>query len=112
MTADRKYMTIRVPRDNRHKAYLQMINGILKLSDMELTVLGEFLDLNPSQMCSSKDRQEIKKKYQIKNVNVYVKKFKDKGLIALKSTPHRGIYVPNQIILPPEESLTLKMNWQ
>lgn len=89
-----------------------MINGILKLSDMELNVLGEFLDLNSSEMCSSQHRKTVKERYNIKNVNVYVKKFKDKGLIALKSSPHRGIYTPNQIILPPEESLTLKMHWE
>jgi hypothetical protein len=109
---DKKQLTLRLPRENRHKAYLQMINGILKLSDMELSVLGEFLDLNSSQMCSSKDRQVVKKKFNIKNVNVYVKKFKDKGLIALASSPHRGIYQPNQLILPPEESLILKMHWE
>tara|TARA_R110002020_G_scaffold90248_1_gene219787 strand:- start:30 stop:353 length:324 start_codon:yes stop_codon:yes gene_type:complete len=76
---------IKINADSTYK-YLQVFNGILELTDKELTILSKFIDLgNKSKnLCSASSKKSIAKDMQIKDPNTlnnYVKRLKDKGAI-------------------------------
>lgn len=94
-------------RENKHTAYLKLINGILDLTPKELKVLAAFMDLNPNSPCSSEDRRKVKEEFGIVNVNVYVKMFKDKGLIRRDGNAYRV----SPLITPPEKGVNIDIEW-
>lgn len=64
--------------------YLSLLNGILKLTAVELDVLAAFLDVDPFVCASKTARRIVAEKLNMKNVavlNNYVKSLKDKGVI-------------------------------
>lgn len=65
--------------------FLQIFNGILELTDTELKVLAEFIDLSETvNLCSPVNKKKISEKLGIKDhntLNNYVKRLKDKGAI-------------------------------
>jgi len=64
--------------------YLSLLNGILKLTEVELDVLAAFLDVDPFICASKGARKLVAERLQMKNVavlNNYVKSLKDKGVI-------------------------------
>ena len=72
-------MTLEGTRD-----YLSLLNGILKLTAVELDVLAAFLDIDPFVCASKTSRRIVAEKLKMKNVavlNNYVKSLKDKGVI-------------------------------
>lgn len=64
--------------------YLTLLNGILKLTPVELDVLAAFLEYDPIVCVSKRARKVVAEKLGMKNVavlNNYVKALKDKGVI-------------------------------
>jgi dimeric dUTPase (all-alpha-NTP-PPase superfamily) len=65
--------------------FLQVFNGILELTDKELEVLSNFIDLSTTvNLCSSEIKKLVASKLNIENpntLNIYVKRLKDKGAI-------------------------------
>ena len=65
--------------------YFQVFNGILELTDKELRILSEFVDLGTTvNLCSAENKKLVSKKLNIKDPNTlnnYVKRLKDKGAI-------------------------------
>jgi len=64
--------------------YLSLLNGILKLTAVELDVLAAFLDVDAFICATKKGRRIVAEKLGMKNVavlNNYVKSLKDKGVI-------------------------------
>ena len=65
--------------------FLQVFNGILELTDKELEVLSNFIDLSTTvNLCSSENKKLVANKLNIENpntLNIYVKRLKDKGAI-------------------------------
>lgn len=65
--------------------FLQVFNGILELTDKELEVLSNFIDLSTTvNLCSSENKKLVAQKLNIENpntLNIYVKRLKDKGAI-------------------------------
>jgi len=64
--------------------YLTLLNGILKLTPVELDVLAAFVDYDPFICASKASRKVVVEKLGMKNVavlNNYVKALKDKGII-------------------------------
>lgn len=64
--------------------YLSLLNGILKLTAVELDVLAAFLEVDPFVCASKTARKIVAEKLNMKNVavlNNYVKALKDKGVI-------------------------------
>jgi len=64
--------------------YLSLLNGILKLTAVEIDVLAAFLDVDPFICATKKGRRIVAEKLGMKNVavlNNYVKSLKDKGII-------------------------------
>ena len=64
--------------------YLSLLNGILKLTSVELDVLAAFLEVDPFVCASKTARKIVAEKLNMKNVavlNNYVKALKDKGVI-------------------------------
>jgi predicted transcriptional regulator len=64
--------------------YLTLLNGILKLTPVELDVLAAFLEFDPFSCATKTSRKVVAEKLGMKNVavlNNYVKALKDKGII-------------------------------
>ena len=65
--------------------FLQVFNGILELTDKELEVLSNFIDLSTTiNLCSAENKKLVASKLNIENpntLNIYVKRLKDKGAI-------------------------------
>jgi hypothetical protein len=65
--------------------FLQVFNGILELTDKELEVLSNFIDLSTTiNLCSPENKKLVANKLNIENpntLNIYVKRLKDKGAI-------------------------------
>tara|TARA_R110002050_G_scaffold253866_1_gene392139 strand:+ start:131 stop:445 length:315 start_codon:yes stop_codon:yes gene_type:complete len=65
--------------------YFQVFNGILELTDKELKILAEFVDVSTTiNLCSAENKKLVSKKLNIKDPNTlnnYVKRLKDKGAI-------------------------------
>jgi hypothetical protein len=90
--------------------YLQVFNGILKLTDKELLVLSKFIDLsNTVNLCSSASKKLVAVELDIKDANTlnnYVKRLKDKKAI-LKT--NNGYEVAQ--ILKPQKNVTLQITY-
>lgn len=103
-------ITLKLELKSKHLSYLQLINGILKLSDMQLNVLAGFLSkANGGPLCSREHRKQVEQMFDIKNVNTYVKFFKDRNLIV--SNGKKGTYYPAPLLIPPSDGITIKTNW-
>jgi len=64
--------------------YLSLLNGILKLTTVELDVLAAFLEVDQFICATKTSRKIVAEKLGMKNVavlNNYVKALKDKGVI-------------------------------
>lgn len=105
----RSLLSVKLQKDNKYAAYLKLINGILALTPRELRVLAAFMELDATYPCSSADRRAVKADLGILNVNVYVKLFKDRGLIKKEKESER--YVPAPIIIPPDKGVTINIAW-
>lgn len=75
---------VNIKTDTTQK-FLQIFNGILELTDTELKVLAEFIDLSETvNLCSPANKKKVSEKLEIKDhntLNNYVKRLKDKGAI-------------------------------
>ena len=103
----RSRLSVKLRSENKYTAYLKLINGILDLTPRELNVLAAFMELNPNSPCSSEDRRTVKKNFDIVNVNVYVKMFKDRGLIKREG----NAYKVSPLIVPPEKGVNIDIEW-
>ena len=93
--------TLNVSAKN-HFHYLKLLNGLLELTLTERFVLGSFLDIYaeaPTKNAfSTENKKDVAKKVGKKDfntLNVYIKAFKDKGLI--KKQDDR--YIPIELLL-------------
>lgn len=87
--------------------YIRLFNGLMNLTDMEITILSEFIDLQIALQSAGLDvnpfSTEMKKKVSKKlgrddfnTLNTYIKSFADKG--ATQKTDSG--YVINAILIP------------
>jgi len=81
----RKRITVNI---NSTYKYLQLWNGIFKLTDKELSILSSFIDVNTISkelnICSVANKKKVASIIKIKDYNTlnnYVKSFKDKGVM-------------------------------
>ena len=65
--------------------FLQVFNGILELTDKEMSVLAKFIDVSETvNLCSPDAKKAVAESMGIDNpntLNIYVKRLKDKGAI-------------------------------
>lgn len=90
--------------------YLELLNGILRLTPRELDSLVLFIEYDPEVACSMQARKHVADAMNFKNVSVlnnYVKSLKDKNII---HKDREGVYRYNAIVQPPPslEHLTFK----
>lgn len=90
--------------------YLELLNGILKLTPRELDSLLLFLEFDQEIACSMQARKHVAEAMSFKSVSVlnnYVKSLKDKKVIYKDD---HGVYRYNDIVKPNGnlESLTFK----
>ena len=73
--------------------YLQVFNGILELTDKEMTVLSKFVDLGTTvNLCSAENKKLVAADMDIvdpNTLNIYVKRLKDKGAIKKTKTGYQ-----------------------
>ena len=73
--------------------FLQVFNGILELTDKELQVLSNFIDLGEAaNLCAPKTKKLVAENLGVKDPNTlnnYVKRLKDKGAIQKTSSGYR-----------------------
>ena len=90
--------------------YLELLNGILKLTPRELDSLLLFLDYDSEVACSMLARKHVAEEMNFKSVSVlnnYVKSLKDKRVI---HKDDHGVYRYNDIVKPhgKQDTLTFK----
>lgn len=96
-------LELNIAPESRFDAYLELINGILKLTPTQLKVLATLVKENPVA-CTPAVRKEVTRKMGFKNVavtNNFIKVFKDKGIILKNET--KGIYEYAVTVTPPPE---------
>ena len=93
--------------------YVQLWNGIFKLTDKELTILSAFIDVNniteESNLCSIENKRKVADIVGIKDhntLNNYVKSFKDKRVILKKGTA----YKLNSFLEPDTNIVEIEIN--
>lgn len=94
---------VQLSQDTHVRDYLTLLNGILKLTPVELDVLAAFVEYDPFICASKAARKVVVEKLGMKNVavlNNYVKSLKDKGCIYKDRT---GLYRYNPIVSPRED---------
>ena len=106
-----KKKRINVNIDSTYK-FLQLWNGIFNLTDKELQILSTFIDVNniteEENFCSIRNKKEVARNVGIKDPNTlnnYIKKFKDKGVIA-KTT----IYKLSSLLDPLTDQIEIVIN--
>tara|TARA_R110002012_G_scaffold58619_1_gene152066 strand:+ start:1193 stop:1528 length:336 start_codon:yes stop_codon:yes gene_type:complete len=82
---NKKKITVNI---NSTYKYIQLWNGIFRLTDKELSILSAFIDVNiitdDINICSVANKKKVAKVIGIKDYNTlnnYVKSFKDKGAV-------------------------------
>jgi hypothetical protein len=92
--------------------YLELLNGILKLTPRELDALLLFIEFDKVIACSRDARVYVASQMNFKTVTVvnnYVKNLKDKGVIVYDSD--KGGYTYNAILTPPDPSDGIKFKF-
>lgn len=103
-------LEIQTSKKSFTRHYLELLNGILKLTPRELDSLLLFLEYDQDVACSMQARKHVAQALNFKSVSVlnnYVKSLKDKRVIYKDSA---GVYRYNDIVKPNGnlESLTFK----
>ena len=93
--------------------YLSLWNGIFNLTTKEIQILSSFIDVNlvrgEDNICSVLNKKDVAVLVGIKDYNTlnnYIKKFKDKGALIVKST----IYKLNPFLDPNTDVMEITIN--
>ena len=107
---DRRRITIKA--DTTLK-YIQVWNGIFNLTNKELSILAQFIDIHKTvdikSICHNKIKQVVASKLDIRDANTlnnYIKKLKDKG--ALRKI--KNLYVLTPILNPNIKVVEVNIN--
>jgi len=107
-----KQRKITVSIDSTYK-YLQIWNGIFDLTNKELTILAQFIDVqiiaDDVSLCSVSNKKKVAKVLGIEDPNTlnnYIKKYKDKGAI----TKSNNIYSLNPLLNPDTNKIEITIN--
>ena len=105
----KKKLTIKI---NSTYKYLQVWNGIFNLTNKELEILSVFIDVQSiskeKNLSSMSNKKEVAEKLLIKDPNTlnnYIKKFKDKGVLRLKSNN----YTLNNLLDPNTDTVEINL---
>ena len=105
----KKKLTIKI---NSTYKYLQVWNGIFNLTNKELEVLSEFIDVQDiskeKNLSSMFNKKEVAEKLLIKDPNTlnnYIKKFKDKGVLRVKNNN----YTLNNLLDPNTDTVEINL---
>ena len=106
----RKKITVKI--DSTYK-YVQLWNGIFNLTDKGMQILSAFIDVqnitDEENICSVKNKREVARIVGIKDYNTlnnYVKRFKDKGVLA----KNNNIYSLNPFLNPDTSFVEVIIN--
>lgn len=99
---------VTLSKNGRTLEYLQLLNGLLRLTGTELKVLAEFIDYDSYVCAQPLARKIVTQRLKMKNVavlNNYIKSLKDKGCIYKDAT---GLYKYNNLVSPKEEVTSIE----
>lgn len=85
-------IAVAVDKESFRRKYLELMNGVMKLTPRELDVLEVFLSIDDEVACSKMARKQVVEQLNFKSVSVlnnYVKGLKDKGVILVDK---HGVY--------------------
>jgi len=105
----KKKLTVNI---NSTYKYVQLWNGIFKLTDKELSILTAFIDVNTItkevNICNVENKKKVADIVKIKDYNTlnnYVKNFKDKGVMLKKD----NIYILNPFLNNDGDVIEIKI---
>lgn len=94
---------IRINTDTTFK-YVQIFNGILELTQKELAVLAELIDVgDPKDLCSIETKRQVSANVGLEDFNTlnnYIKRLKDKGALIKKGNK----YSPVPYLIPKSKT--------
>ena len=106
----KKKITVNI---NSTYKYIQLWNGIFKLTEKELSILSAFIDVNniteEVNLCSVKNKKAVAQMVGIKDYNTlnnYVKNFKDKGVMIKND----NTYKLNSFLHPNTDLVEITIN--
>lgn len=102
----RTVFDIKLSKQKGIEQYLNLLNGLLKLSPKEIVILAEFIKRMDKYICTTDHRKEVKDKMGIKNIDTYVKKYADRKLITKDVEGYRA----NPIIIP-QHGIIFNFKW-
>lgn len=109
-------LSTRIDRDNFYKSYLEIMNGVLKLSRTELTVLACFMEIKDNNLETGRETFSPATRLYVRellgisefNLNNYIKMLKDKKLLFLKAP--KLLDISPKIFKPKDStSITFKL---
>ncbi len=93
------------------KSYLQILNGLFKLTPQELEVLSLLIESDPLVPCSRKARRIVTESMRFKTsvvVSNYIKALKDKQAVIQTIDGYKF----NPMLIPSEEQNTVEIIWE
>lgn len=95
--------SIKINTDTTFK-YVQVFNGILELTQKELLILAELIDVgDPKNLCTIETKKQVADNVGIEDFNTlnnYIKRLKDKGALVKRGTK----YSPMPYLVPKPQT--------
>ena len=92
------------------KTYLQMLNGLFRLTPQEIEVLNLLIEFDPTIPCSKRARRMIMEHMRFKNtvvVSNYIKALKQKQAIIQTTDGYRF----NPMLIPSKDQNSIEIIW-
>lgn len=102
-----KNVRLKFTSKNFLEQYIGVINGFFQMTPQEMRVLVQLVRANPS-MVTPETKKIVKDKLLLKNINIYIKALKDKGVL----TGNRYVHMYHPIIVPDKEQKGLLLTWK
>lgn len=102
-------LTRNIRKEDLYHTYYSVMNGLLKLTPVELNVLVEFCKLQPSEYTFNKDNRKIVSKnlgMSIFNLNNYIRILKDKSIFV---TINNQLEINPRILIKDTDKLSYKI---
>lgn len=103
-------MNLKINTDTTLK-YIQVFNGILELTQKELVVLAEFIDIgDPSNICTVETKQIVASNLgftDFNTLNNYIKRLKDKKALNVNVVNNKSVYTIPKFLYPTNATITI-----
>lgn len=105
-----KSMNLKINTDTTLK-YIQVFNGILELTQKELIVLAEFINVgDPNNLCTAETKQVVASNLGFEDFNTlnnYIKRLKDKKALNINTEGNKTVYTAPKFLYPNSTTITI-----